>query len=415
MNGHMERANLKRLFVAWVSAAVLLGACGSARQSSPPASPGVSLAPTSPTPVGSGSPAPNEPGSSPTTQPTTPPTGQISRWSKPQRVDSANCAPSSATIDESGTAHVAVVCEGSIHYATSNRGAWTSAKFDRPADRIDQGPQLAFDGNVLYLAWTRIQLGDGGCGDNGLNEVGVYVRHRQLPDGKWSAAERIGSPTDGVQNLRVVAGTIHLTVKDRSTGRIYYETASAGAVARYSLPGAVGGTSLRIGSDRLARIAYEAASNLQYAVFDGAGFSHSAIAGSTKGWGPSLVLDGQNHAHVLWTRSYHDGGCAEPEPEPEDGTYYGTDASGSWTFKRISSAMDGGSLTLDPATGRLHVAITGRFGIRYLTKGATGGWSQTRITTAADWSPIIRFNPKNGQVLVVYIGQDDRIYAVTGS
>jgi hypothetical protein len=420
MYGYQEPASLKRLLVVCVSAATLFAACGSTRQSNAPTSPGASLPATSPRSSATESLAPIEPTPSPTAQPTTAPTqrprtGEVAHWSKSVRVEGANCALSSATIDANGTAHVAAECGNSIHYATSTGGRWTSAKFDHPTDRIDQGPQLAVDGGVLYLAWTRVNVEEGECGDNGLRDVGVYVRHRQLPSGKWSAAERIGSPTDGLQNLRVAAGTIHLTVKDRGTGRIYYESAWAGSVARFSVPGAVGGTSLRIGSDNKVRIAYEATNNIQLGVFDGSGFSHTAIPGTTNSWGPSLVLDGRNHAHVLWTRSYHGVGCATLEPEPEDGTYYGTDASGSWQFRRISTATNGGSMTLDPATGRIHVAITGRLGIRYLTKLGTGGWIQTRLTAAPDHSPIVRLNPKGGQVLVVYIGEDQGIYAITGS
>ena len=419
MFGYRQPTSLKRLAVAWVSAATLLGACGSAHQSNSPVLPGASGTLTSLTPHASESLAPIDATASPTTHPTslpnkTPPTGEVTRWSKPQRVDGATCVLSSAAIDDLGTAHVAADCRHAIHYLTSSGTGWTSAKFDHPTDRIDQGPQLAFDGKTLYLAWTRIQVSQGDCGDNGLRDVGVYVRHRELPDGKWSAAERVGWPLDGLQNLRVANGTLHLIVKDRSTGRIHYETASAGSIARYSIPGAVGGTSLRIGADGMARAAYEAAGNLQFGVFDGSGFSHSAISGSTNGWGPSLVLDAQDHAHVLWTRSYHGGGCAWPDPEPEDGTYYGTDAGGSWAFSRISTAMDGGSLALDPATGRIHVAITGHLGIRYLEKLGTGGWIETRITTGRDFGPIIRVNPTSGHVLVVY-GAEDGIYTVTGS
>jgi hypothetical protein len=417
MHGHRETGSLKRLLVICIGVASVAAACGSTQQSNAPASAGQSLGPPSAAPSSSSPLEPIEPSAtpSPTAAPSgTPPGGAVSGWSAPQRIVGGDCAIVSATIDENGTAHVATACNGSIHYAHSDSGRWTVAILDHPTDRIDQGPQLAFDGDVLYLAWTRIKVTDGGCGDSGLRDVGIYVRHRKRPDGAWSAAERIGSPTDGLQNLRVAGGTIHMTISDRSTDRVYYETARAGDVARYSVPGAVGGTSLRIGADGLARIAYEASRNLQFGVFDGSGFSHSGIPGSKNSWGPSLVLDAQNHAHVLWTRSYHGEGCADAGPDPEEGTYYGTDASGTWTFRRISTSVGDGSLTLDPAGGRVYVAISGERGIRYLTKLGSGGWHQTRVTQEG-WSPIIRVSPKDGRVTIVYLGESGGIYAVTGS
>jgi hypothetical protein len=417
MLGHRKPGSLKRLLVICVGVASVAAACGSTQQSNAPASAGQSLSPPPAVPSSSSSLEPIEPSAppSPTADPSgTPPGGGVTGWSAPQRIIGGECVLPNSTIDENGTAHVATACKGSIHYAHSDGGRWSVAKLDHPTDRIDQGPQLAFDGDVLYLAWTRIKVTDGGCGDSGLRDVGIYVRHRQLPEGAWSAAERIGSPTDGLQNLRVAGGTIHMTISDRSNGRVYYETARAGNVARYSVPGAVGGTSLRIGADGVARIAYEASSNLQFGVFGGSGFSHSGIPGSKNGWGPSMVLDAQNHAHVLWTRSYHGEGCADAGPDPDEGMYYGTDASGSWTFRRISASVADGSLTLDPASGRVHVAISTERGIRYLTKLGSGGWHQIRVTQEG-WSPVIRFSSTDGRVLIAYVGEAGDIYAVTGS
>jgi hypothetical protein len=424
MHGNRQRRAAIRLFTMCVAMAMVATACGGAARSPESASPGASFADISapPTPTESPGASPSiaslEPSPTPTPVPTatpspTPPVVVVSQWSKPQRVTRADCLLASVILDESGRTHVASECKSTIEYAVSNGNRWESTRLPHPADRIDQGSQLAIDGNVLYLGFTRMKAEDGGCGDDGLRDVGVYVRQRLLPAGDWSAERRIGTPTDGLIALRVANGVIHATVKDRSDGRIYYEKVDAESVARYRLPGAVDGGALRIGSDGRARIVYEAARNLQYAVFDGSGFSRVGIPASSLGWGASLVLDSQNHAHALWTRSWHDGGCAEPEPESWFGTYYGTNETGAWTYRRISTSTDGGSMTLDTDTGQVHVAVAGRFGIRYLTRTGTGPWKTVRITTKADWQPIIKLAQQTGKLVVVYNGQDGAVFAVT--
>jgi hypothetical protein len=70
-------------------------------------------------------------------------------------------------------------------------------------------------------------------------------------------------------------------------------------------------------------------------------------------------------------------------------------------------------MTLDTETGQVHVAVAGRFGIRYLTRTGTGPWKTVRITTKADWQPIIKLAQQTGKLVVVYNGQDGAVYAVT--
>ena len=343
----------------------------------------------------------------------TPPIVATPQWSKPQRVAKADCQLASVALEDGGRTHVASECNGSIQVSVSNGTRWESTRLPRPTDRMDQGAQLAFDDGVMYLAFTRVKVEDGGCGDSGMRDVGVYIRQRQLPSGDWSSARRIGSPTDGLLALRVAGGVVHATVKDRADGHLYYERVDNGALARYRLPGAIDGGSLRVGDDGRARVVYEGERNLQFATFNGSGFSHASIPASSLGWGGSLVLDAQNHAHVLWTRSYHGGGCAEPEPESWFGTYYGTNETGAWSYRRISTSTNGGSITLDADSGQIHVAIAGQFGIRYLTKTAHGPWKTVRITNHAGWSPIIKLDPGSGKLVIVYAGEDEQIYAVT--
>jgi hypothetical protein len=399
---------VKRVLVIGLSA-WLAAACGASQQSTSP--PSTSASPTSP----SARPGTSVPASPvPTVEPTPTPTPVVvASWSKPQVVAKTACLVASVVIDDAGQTHVASACDTGVMYSVSNGSRWESTRLARPADRIDQGPQLAVDGGVLYLAFTRVKVEDGGCGDNGLLDVGVFVRRRELPAGDWSSPERIGPSTDGLLGLRVVDGTIHLTVKDREDNRLYYEKVANGSVERYRLPGGAGEAALRIGDDGRARIIYLATNNLQYAVFDGSGFSHSSIPGSTLGWGASLVLDAQNHAHAVWTRSWHDGGCAEPDPLRWFGTYYGTNESGAWTYRRVSSGTNGASLTVNTETGQLHVAVAGGGGIRYLSKTGSGPWKTSRITTDNGWGPIIKLDQHTGKLVVVYNGTENTIFAVT--
>ena len=68
------------------------------------------------------------------------------------------------TIDASSGYHVAATCEGGIGYAVGLR--WPAhggpRSFKSPTDRFDLGPQLAVDGDTLYLAFTRYRTRERG-------------------------------------------------------------------------------------------------------------------------------------------------------------------------------------------------------------------------------------------------------------
>lgn len=346
--------------------------------------------------------------------PTTAPAG----WTTPQLVDSSPCYQLVATIDSRSGYHVAAGCDGSIRYATSiGDGSWTTRTFTHPSRRLDLDPQIATEGSHVYVAFTRVAVTDGGCGDNGLRDVGVYYRYRDLPDGKWSAAKRIGSTEDHLQSFRVVSGTVHATVL-AADGLVYYETLDGTLFHRYLVPGAVAGTSLRVGSDGRARIVYEASEGLRYAAFDGSVFATTPIPSSDQGYAASLVLGSGNQAYAVWTRAYHGRGCAEPGPFPEDGTYFATNDSGGWVTSRITPDVGTASITLDVATGRIHVIVAGAGGLTYYTKSAGGEWSPTSLSVRAPGSPVIRLDPTTGTLLVVYVGDlgragTDGIYVLT--
>jgi len=324
-------------------------------------------------------------------------------WTNPRLVGRAgDCNDVTATVDDAGRFHVVAQCGSGIRYADMNAdGSWTSVDLDHPIGHTDLNPQVAVDGNRLYVAYT--QSGPGGCG--GGPEVGVFYRWRTLPSGAWSGAVQLGPSSDALQSFRVAAGAIHATVTDERTGRIYYERWDGTREQRYLLSGAILGTSLRVGSDGRARIAYQSLTALRYAVFTGSGFSTSSIPGtSIRDQNPQLVLDASNAAHIVWSHESLPG-CVAGPPDSANGTYYATNAGGTWTpagQRRITTALGATSLVVDVATGRVHVLLSGDFGVRYYTKPATGPWSSATRTRNAAWSGAIRLDQASGALLAVF-------------
>jgi hypothetical protein len=340
-------------------------------------------------------------------------------WTKPKVVDRTTCSTLAATIDEAGEYHAVAECDGSVRYSASRGdGSWASRTFSHPSRRLDLNPQIATEGDLMYVAFTRDAPTDGGCGDDGLRDVGVYYRQRQLPDGRWSAAKRIGEIADHLQSFRVVDGTLHATVV-AADGLVYYETVGGATSNRNLIPGATGSTSLRVGGDGRARMAYESDEGLRYAVFDRSGFATTPIGSDSRDFAPALVLGAGNVASIVWTRAYHGLGCAEPGPFADDGTYFATNASGTWVSERITPGVGTASLTLDVATGRVHVVVSAwASGLDYYTKLPGGAWSLTNLSVEAVGSPVIRLDPATGALLVVYNrvhreSMPDGIYAIT--
>ena len=343
-------------------------------------------------------------------------------WSKPQRVAPADCASITAVIDRGGGYHIAAVCDGGISYFVPTTNGWKTTSLKPPAARQELDPQLAFDGDLLYVAYTRVAIGDGGCGDLGIDDLGVYYRTRTLPDGDWSDPKRIGEVNDSLHAFRVVNGVLHATVVNGDTGHAYYETVSSGSTHRYVIPKVSGVTSLRIGDDGRARIAYESGGALWYATFNGSGFTTKRIPGSGRGYDPVLVLGANDQPYLMWHRGYHGGGCVVPDPLPTDGTYYSTLSNGTWHSDRLSSRQETASLTIDTDTGRVHVIVNGKDGqLVYLTRSGSKAWSKRVLDPGVVWPAVIRLDPETGGILVAYVRFDDdggdvfvdRIYVVT--
>ena len=266
--------NRQRAVILLASVALIVAACGNAPAVLDPAgAPGLSATPmarpaivASPEPLGgvaapdappAPSATPDPPKPSPVDSPAARPAPPIPTvWSKARVVMSGSCWNPTATVDTTGTYHIVAGCGMGIRYATSKDGRrWRTAALPHPAHRFEVEPQLAVDGSTLYVAYTRQRQVEGGCGSDGMIDVGVYYRTRTLPSGRWSAPARIGPVGAHLQSFRVVGGVIHETfiTQDRE-GPVWYGALSRGRFRSLRIPGAIG-TSLRVGDDGHARIA----------------------------------------------------------------------------------------------------------------------------------------------------------------
>ena len=349
-------------------------------------------------------------GAKPTTKP-------AAKWSKPLPVERAHCESVAAVIDARGGNHVAMGCGGEIHYLDLDTDDWDPVRFKPSEAREEYGPQLAIDGDIIYLAYSRAAIEES-CGD-GLRDVGVYYRTRKLSGGRqWSDPIRIGEVGDSLHTLRAAGGVVHATVGSADGGHFYYETLRSGSHHRYEIPQATGMTSLRIGDDGRARIAYEGGGSLRYATFTGAGFSSQKIPGTSRGYGPALVLGANDRPYLMWFRGIRPGGgCAEPEPPPDAGTYYSSERAGTWTSERLTTQQDVASMTVDTASGRVHVLVSDKRGrLAYMTKAGKASWSKRALDTSEVLDAVIRLDQGTGDLLIAYLGwdgEDPRPYVVT--
>ena len=337
------------------------------------------------------------------------------KWRAARTILPKSCSIPALAIDE-GRYHVATDCGDGIRYAGgAATGTWSEKTFRPPADHAEAGPQLAVDGNTLYLAYTRygpvtdVET----CGDGVLyKDLGVYYRTRTLPNGKWSAPKRIGKNNDVLDSFRVADGTIHAVVAPNRGSRAVYETVKGDSLVRVPLPGALGGTSLRVGSDGKPRVAYLNwhDRSIRLATVDGTTVATTTVASKGSLLNPLLVLGGGNQPHVVWTRdATAEGGCAVPGPAPADGTYYGTLVDGKWVTERITKDTGMTSLVVDPDTGIVHVLVGGNPNkqgggrLRHYERSPGGKWTSTPLRPGpAEGGLIIRRDESDGTLVVLF-------------
>src|SRR3954468_11069284 len=289
MNRPLASGSKRSLAAVLVIAAILLAACttGSAASPSPVGGPAATPAVEAPSATPSANPSPTP---APSVKPAPSPTPVPAAWGKAKQVYKGDCGWLHGGIDAAGGEHAVAWCIGGLLYASSKpNGSWTSQKFTTPENRIEQDPQIAFQGNVAYFAYTRLAIEEGGCGDDGLRDIGVFYRTRTLPSGAWSNPIKVGRSDDELRGFRVDGSTLHAIVQTNGQGRYSYLLVKGGTTTRYSLPGVDGGTSLRIGSNGRAQIAYESNRTIKLATFTGSGFAVETVPGADAR-DPVLVL-----------------------------------------------------------------------------------------------------------------------------
>ena len=345
----------------------------------------------------------------------------VAAWSKPALIRRGPCSSLTAAIDTAGHYHVAAVCDVGIRYLTSDDGkAWKETSFVPPIDRLEVDPQLTLDGDTVYLAYNRLAPTDGGCGDDGLQDIGVYTRSRHLPNGSWSSPVRVGGKADRVQSFRVDDGVLHLTITtDDGSGPLYYESQAGPVVSELLIPNAVS-TSLRVGDDGHPRIAYATGHAIRYARVDGAKLAIETVAATdnTNLTSPSLVLGPGDRAYMIWTQTTDGGGgCVSPEPGPLDGLYFGTDAGGRWTTTRLSRTPGEASLTLDLSSGRVEVVVKNGPLLTEFSSVDGDSWASRKIPgTESMGNALIRVNPNthgNGIFALKWDENGSDIYILT--
>ncbi len=367
----------------------------------PTASPPPTTAPTPPTIKQSAS----------TPAPTRAPKGAAG-WTAPRRLgNGSDCVTVTAGIDTAGRYHVAAECKGTINYYVSidSGRSWNAQALAHPVGRMDLDPKIGFDGKTTYLAFTRI-IPDGGCGGGRGPSVGVYYRTRGLPGGTWSASKRIGPAADTLESFQVADGTIHVTVAGKDA-LSYYETLKGTASARYPISDSVvDWTSMGVGADGRARIVYSARNGIQYARFSGSGFSTRKIPGTTEfDSHPVIALDAGDKSHVAWTRNEPSTCGTSPV-----GTWYASNASGTWKAQQITKAVGDTFIDVEDATGRVRVLIGSEAAVRYYKTMSDGSWKgATLASTSWARSPILSRNPSTGAFLVAYIDGSGTLRVIT--
>jgi hypothetical protein len=348
-------------------------------------------------------------------------------WRRARTIMPKTCDAPSLTVG-SGRYHAASTCGRAIRYAEgSATGRWTLTTLHPPARHVESNPQLAIDGNTLYLAYTRygpVVEADtcGGPFDVRYEDVGVYYRTRTLPDGAWSKPHKLGRADDILDSMRVVNGTIHAVVFAASgLGGPVVESFGGGVLVRERPKAVDGPISLRVGSDGKARLAYVASNgSIRLVTLDGIEGTSTTVAHRGKLVDPLLVLGPGNQPHLIWTRfAAEDGGCgggtAGVSPQ---GTYYATVMDGEWKVERFTRETGTKSFVIDPATGAVHVLVNGNDrgagSLRYFERAPGGGWTSKTLRASVDGGAIIRRDESDGTLVVVFKdGYDGAVQMLT--
>ena len=171
-------------------------------------------------------------------------------------------------------------------------------------------------------AYSRYASDEGDtCSDGSdIAGVGVFVRTWAGDEGAWSEPSRLGETGDALQSFRAVGGALHATVTD-DHGRVHYVSDGRPGDADRG-PDAFA-TSLRVGDDRHARIAYSIGEEIRHARVDDDGLRSTTVARRRTAIPSRVPRSSSPPATSRPCSGLRDsnfgGGCAEPPPDPKDG------------------------------------------------------------------------------------------------
>jgi hypothetical protein len=267
---------------------------------------------------------------------------------------------------------------------------------------IETEPQVVVDGDRVYLAFNRYVPLDEGCGGLDYRHLGGFVTFPMV-DGGWTTPRQIGEENDVLVGLRVVDEVIHALVRNEG---LFYLRIAGDDTTRIQVSN-VGTGSLRIGDDGVPRVAFVANDAIRYGeIRNGKVVSRVVADADFSAGSPELILAPGNRPVISWTQNSDIGGCTTPGPRPTDGTYVATLAGEGWTTRRVTTEAGGSTLTLDVATGDLHVAVATDVIRHFVSTNDGGSWTGVTVPSSSDaYAPVIRVDPESGHVGIAAIGE----------
>ena len=408
----------RRSIVAAALVVIVVAGCTAAPSASMPSVPPATVGPSAPSPrvtsepVSTPTAAPSD--ATPTAAPTAAPTTR--GWSEPfavQQFETNTCEGVSGAYGPRSDIVLVTTCDGDVQIAHARSADdWEMLIIEGPDGVILHGAQVAFDGDRLFVAADLLAPEDGGCGDPGLRETGIRVWSRDLQaSGPWAAPLTLGGSEDHLQSFRVVDGVIHATVRaGLHAGEVAYLRSSGRSSGRVPIADAIE-TSLRVGSDGVARVAYTTPDGLRLATMDAGAPEPETIYRGTDAHGPTLVLAGGNEPILMWSAEWGPGGCAEPDPLAHHGTYVFSDVLGVAASERLTTSTGASSLTLDIPGGMAYVVTS------EVTDERRGTYLYSRPIAGGEWTSkpvnedltgaVMRVDQASGGAFLAWIAYED--------